>query len=72
MDNGLAIELISEYNDWVAQKRISGADVTPERFMVERAQATALERLIKINDELQRWDDEDMIMVGGIREILNG
>ncbi len=72
MNNGLAIELITEYNDWVTQKKITANDVTPEQFMVERAQSTALERLIKLSDELQDWEDDDMIMVGSIREIIDG
>lgn len=72
MDNDLAIELIEEYNDWVAEKRRTSGDVTPSQFMVERAQRTALERLVKLSDELQDWDDEDMIMVGSIREIIDG
>lgn len=72
MDNDLAIELIEEYNDWVAEKRRSSGDVTPAQFMIERAQRTALERLVKLSDELKDWDDEDTIMVGSIREIIDG
>lgn len=74
MDNDLAIELIEEYNDWVAEKRRTSGDVTPSQFMVERAQRTALERLVKVDEYIATFDEElfESVEIQTIVRIING
>lgn len=65
------IALIEEYNEWVLEKKRSLNDTTPTQFLVERAQAQAMEKLLKIEklvtacidfgDELELEDIQGII-----------
>lgn len=66
------LALLEEYNEWALMKKTRGLDVTPEAFMVERAQATALERLIKVDEYLNSLTEQKDFRVVAIRQIING
>lgn len=74
MDHDLAVELITEYNDWAIQKRALSGDVSPQQFLVERAQATALGRLIKADEYIATLDEElfESVEMQTILRIING
>lgn len=54
--------LLTEYIQWAAQKKVSGLDVTPGQFLIEKAQAGAFGKLIEavemLNDPEWTWTDD--------------
>lgn len=48
------IKLLDEYNSWVAERKRSANDLTPEAFMVDRAKQDALSKLVTIDGLLDQ------------------
>lgn len=41
-------DLLDEYNRWASAKRVAGVDTTPAAFLVERAQASAFDKIVDL------------------------
>jgi len=40
-------QLLSDYNRWVAEKKVAGVDVSPTAFLVDRAKESAYNRVME-------------------------
>ncbi len=79
-------ELLTEFEAWAAERRVTKADISPAAFLIDRAKATALERITKAVDLIDALEmiysnpeeHGEVDAVGyeadiqGIKNILNG
>lgn len=70
------IEFLKEYNEWIEQRKRISRDLTPEAFLVDRAKDEALDRLIEIEELLERyteyssWAGEDQEWINKCDDML--
>lgn len=66
------IELITEYNQWVAT--FKAVDKSPSAFLVYRAQVAAFEKLEEVEKWLKDWYPEDLSTAAhdALQDILEG
>jgi predicted nucleic acid-binding protein len=66
--------LLSDYNQWVAERKVVGVDTTPGAYLVDKAKESAYEKvelcLTYLSDA--EWDESDALHVGALFEILEG
>jgi hypothetical protein len=59
------VQFLTEYDEWKANKRVSRDDLSPEAFLIDRAKEQALQKLIKIDELMEKFwemypgEDED-------------
>lgn len=67
--------LLTEYNQWVIEQKYDNA-TSPEKFLIDRAKTQALDRLIEIQEIIERFKDADTEgMVAAyllIEEVMDG
>jgi len=54
------VELISSYNEWVAQRKIMATDVTPEAFLKDQMKQEAADVLFRVVEYIEthgKYDD---------------
>jgi len=71
-----AEELLTEFMQWQAEKKVSGNDLSPQAFLIDRAKTQALDTLIRIDAEINAWEElEDYAvedLIENIRDAVKG
>jgi len=71
-----AEELLTEFMQWQAEKKVSGNDLSPQAFLIDRAKTQALDMLIRIDAEIDAWEElEDYAvedLIENIRDAVKG
>lgn len=65
-------ELLTEYVQWAAQKKISATDTSPAAFIVERAQDGAYKRVIEAIAYIEKttWTKDVDLKINTLLNIL--
>lgn len=65
-------ELLTEYTQWVAVKKIQATDVSPEAFLMERAQDGAYDRVVEAIAYIKAtsWDKDVGLKINKVLNIL--
>lgn len=50
---------LAKYNTWVATKKATAMDVSPEAYVLDKAKEEAFERVVKAVDYLESINDPD-------------
>lgn len=53
------VEFLKEYNEWIAQRKLSAKDLSPEAFLIDRAKDEALDRIIEVEMLLDAFESVD-------------
>lgn len=49
------VKLLTEYDEWKAERKRSANDLSPEAFFIDRAKEQALAKLIKIDELMDAY-----------------
>lgn len=52
-------EMLDEFVQWQAEKKISGNDLSPQAFLIDRAKEQALQALVEIQEESENFDQDN-------------
>lgn len=66
--------LLSDYNQWVAERKVVGVDTTPAAYLIDKAKESAYEKVEACLTYLNAadWEEADAIHVKALFEILEG
>lgn len=65
-------QLLTDYTQWVALKKIQSTDVSPEAYLIEKAQDGAYDRVVKAIGFINgtTWEEKDWPLIEKLLAIL--
>lgn len=62
------VNMLHDYDNWRAEKRFTSEDYSPEAFLLDRAKAVAIEKLIAIDELVSDELNEAALRLSSIED----